>query len=92
MFIYEIANNKDGEIKIQEELLDTDERASARANAEFLEGAYSKATCQFSTFMTDFEVNDIVEVEGLSYRIIDIQIRWDEKEIYSEVSGVRYAS
>jgi len=37
MFIFEIANGKEGKITIKEDLLDTEERAAERAEAEFLE-------------------------------------------------------
>lgn len=92
MFVFEIANGKSGEIKIKEPLLDTEERAMARANAEFLNGAYTTETIQFSTYLTDIGVGDTVEVEGLWYRVIDVQMRWDEKSIVSDITGERYAS
>ena len=90
MFVFELANGKTGEITVIEDLLDTEERAAQRAEAEFLENSYTIATCSFDTYITNFNLGQIISVRGLSYKIMSLSHTADEKKIVTHVEGERY--
>ena len=90
-YVFETKNGKKGVVKIEDALLDTEERSYARAKAEFLEGSYTQMECNFDTYLTDLKINDIIRASGMRYKIIDIVINVEDDKIFSSVTGVRYA-
>lgn len=89
MFKFTFKNGQKGIRKINNELLDTEERAKQRAIAEFVK-ASKKETCTFSTYITDIRVGDIVYIEGKSYKIIEKNVSYNIPEIIANYKGVRY--
>ena len=90
-YVFETKNGQEGVVKIEEALLDTQDRAMARARAEFLKGSYTQMECSFDTYLTDLKINDIIRASGMRYKIIDIIIHVDNDKIFSSITGVRYA-
>lgn len=83
-------NGKTGVISVSDGLLDTQERAEARAISEFLQNAYKKRTAKFSTYRTDIGINDIIAVEGLRYIVKDVKIEITMKSMVALLMALRY--
>lgn len=89
-FDFVLENGKTGVISVSDELLDTEERAEARAIAEFLQNAYKKKTVRFETFRTDININDIVSIEGMLFIAKDVTIAITKKSMIATILALRY--
>lgn len=79
-----------GSMSISDELLDTEARAKVRAESEFLRNSYRKKEVVFKTHLTNLNINDVIEVDGLPYLVKRVGILINQKSIVCEILGVRY--
>ena len=90
IFKFKIANGKNSEIMIKEPMLDSEASATERANAEFIVNSYSKRDCSFSTVHTDIVLGEIIQIQGLPFKVVSVDITSNKVEMYSSVKGERY--
>ena len=87
---FRLNNGQNGVKEITDPLIDTEEIAHQRANAEFLAGGYLKRKLSLKTHRTDLKIGDIIIVNGLAYRILSVAVRYNGISLVSEINGVRY--
>jgi len=89
-FTFELATGNEGIKVIVEPLLKTIEVAEQRARYEFMNNGYSKKPITFKTWRTDININDIISVRGLKFKVTSVNIVTNETKIETTISGVRY--
>ena len=87
---YFLNNNQTGKKEISDPLIDSEEIASQRANAEFLDGGYLKRYLKLVTHRTDVVVGDVVRVEGFCYLVTSASVRYTAGAVVCDIEGVRY--
>ena len=83
-------NGNTGEMVITDQLLDTEERAEERAEAELLENGYISNGFTFPTYRTDLKMLDIINIGGLPYKIIAISANVDPQKLVLSITVKRY--
>lgn len=89
-FTFDAQNGNTLVKNISDELLDTEERAEARAHSEFLQNSFRRNVVKFKTYITEIKLNNVVDVEGLPYLAKDILISIDNHKMVLNITGVRY--
>ena len=70
---FNIDDGGDDTVRVVNEFLNTEERATERAEAEMLEVAYQKKEISFTTTRTDLILNNIYNISGIPYIIKSIE-------------------
>ncbi len=83
-------NGNAGEATITDSLLDTQWRAQERAEAELLENGYILNSFSFSTWRTDLEMLQIINIGGVPYKIIGMPANVDMKKLVFSITVKRY--
>lgn len=90
MYVFEIANGGDGTVNIIDKMIDSLAIAESRANAEFLEKGSIKKYITFKTYRTDIAIGQNITVKGMTYRVIEANVNFNENSIVNSIKGVRY--
>jgi len=87
---FQISNGNTGEVIISDPLLDTFALAQERAKSEFLKQSYELGEVRFSTYLTDFVLNQVIKVKGLNYLIKGLTTTVTKTAIKTNVRAIRY--
>jgi len=60
------------------------------ATSTALDVCYTKQPISFSTFRTDIQIGDIIEVRGIKYKVTSIEFNITEKGAIQKVNGETY--
>ena len=89
-YVFVGETNNTGVKEIVEPLLKDIDCARVRARAEIIDDGLSKKYITFYTYRTDLELGESVRVNGLSYKITQINLSFKKDSALFKVSGVRY--
>ena len=89
-YVFVLDGGKSGTMTIVDESLSDQTAAELRARSEFLDNGYKKRFISFSTYNTSLSVNDIIMVNGLKYKIVELTYDADNISSTVSVRGVRY--
>lgn len=87
---FNIPNGNTAEMIVSDPLLDTFSAAQERAKSEFLKNSYRLREVKFSTYRTDFSLNDTINIEGLPYLVKSLTTSIDKTMIKTTVRAIRY--
>ncbi len=90
LYKFELVGGNSGVFSLSDELLDTEERAEERALSEFLKNGHSVNSVSFSTYRTDFNMNDTISLMGMPYLVKDIATDIDAVKIVTTITCTRY--
>lgn len=87
---FQISNGNTGELVISDALLDTEELATERVKSEFLKNSYKLNEIRFTTPLTNFVKNQVINIYGIPYIIKSIGTEINETSIKTSIRAVRY--
>lgn len=87
---FNITNGNEGELTISDVLLDTEALATERALSEFLKNSYKTNEIRFTTHLTTFTLNMLINVYGILYIVKSIGTVINELSIKTQVRAIRY--
>lgn len=89
-FEFKLDNGKEGIITVSDPLLDSSERAEARAKSELLQNGYRKKEISFTTYRTDIGLNNIIKIKGILYIVKNLITYINNSSIKTQVVALRY--
>ena len=89
---FSFANGQSGVKTVSSELIDNETIAKQRAIAEFMNGGVKRKYITFKTYHTDIKVGNLIQLEGLTYKVISVTINLHGAVIMSTVKGVHYVT
>ena len=87
---FRISNGNTAEMIISDQLLDTINSATERAKSEFLKNSYKLREVRFSTHLTNFTKNMVINIQGLPYLVKSIGTVVNMKSMKITVRAIRY--
>lgn len=87
---FQIDNGNIGQLNISDQLLDTEALATERAKSEFLKNSYKRNEVTFSTYRTDMNKNDTINIYGIPYLVKSITTQIDGVTMKTKIKAVRY--
>ena len=87
---FHLNNGQNGVKEIVEPLIINEEIATQRAKSEFLDIGYLKRFVTLTTYRTDLMIGDVIDVEGFTYRVQSVIVKFGGGATMSTITGVRY--
>ncbi len=90
VFNFELGTGNEGMKTVVEPMLRTRVVAEQRARREFLDNGYPKRYTDIDTWRTDLELNDIILVAGVKYKVELYDILTSGVKTVTNLKGVHY--